>query len=133
MLSVNDPAAPAPVGSEVTYDIVIRNRGSRAARSVNVIAQFSHGIEPLQIIGQSGEIVTGQVLFDPIPQINAGAEVVLKVVAEADRAGHHRFRTEVTSGDVVLVAEEATHYMSPRSDRVSRRSGDEAAVPSLMR
>lgn len=126
VLSVNDPVAPAPVGSKVTYEITIRNRGSRAARDVNVIAQFSHGIEPLQIIGQSGEVVTGQVLFDAIPQINAGGQIVLKVVAEADRAGHHRFRTEVTSGDVVLVAEEATHYMSPRSDRVSRRSGDKS-------
>jgi hypothetical protein len=124
VLSVNDPAAPAPVGSEVTYEIVIQNRGSKAARGVQAIAQFSNGIEPKQLLGHGGEVVTGQVLFDPIPQINPGAQVVLKVVAVAEQAGHHRFRTEVTSGEVVLVAEEATHYMSPKSDRVSRRSTD---------
>jgi Domain of unknown function DUF11 len=134
VLSVNDPAAPAPVGSEVTYEIVIQNRGSKAARGVQAIAQFSNGIEPKQVVGHSGEVVTGQVLFDPIPQINPGAQVVLKVVAVAEQAGHHRFRTEITSGEVVLVAEEATHFMSPKSDRVSRRSTDktlEAPVPML--
>lgn len=126
VMTINDPAAPAPVGSEVGYEIVIRNRGSRAATDVRAIAQFSHGIEPLRLKGHSGEILTGQVLFDPIKMIEPGQEVRLKVVAEADRAGHHRFRSEIRSGDTVLVAEEATHYMSPRKERVSRRSSDEA-------
>ncbi|MFK8112922.1 MAG: hypothetical protein AB8B91_12005 [Rubripirellula sp.] len=122
VLTINDPIAPAPIGSNVTYEIVIRNRGSKEATSVRAVAQFSHGIEPQRIEGQSGEIVTGQVLFDEIPRIGAGQEIRLRVVAQAERAGHHRFRTEVRSGDTVLVAEEATHYMSPQSDRVSRKS-----------
>ena len=124
VLTINDPVAPAPIGTEVMYEIVVRNRGSREARDVKTLAQFSHGIEPKRIEGQSGEVVTGQVLFDPIPRIGAGEEVRLRVTAIADRAGHHRFRTEVRSGDTVLVAEEATHYMSPQADRVSRRSTD---------
>ncbi|TWU47218.1 Large cysteine-rich periplasmic protein OmcB [Rubripirellula tenax] len=124
VLTIDDPVAPAPIGSEVTYEIVIRNRGSREARDVTTLAQFSHGIEPKRVDGQSGEIVTGQVLFDAIPRIGAGEEIRMRVVAIADRAGHHRFRAEVRSGDTVLVAEEATHYMSPQSDRVSRSSTD---------
>lgn len=124
VLTINDPPAPAPIDSEVEYEIVVRNRGSRDATEVRAIAQFSHGIEPQRVEGQSGEVVTGQVLFDPIPRIGAGEEVRLRVIAMAAKAGHHRFRTEVRSGDTVLVAEEATHYMSPRSDRVSRRSSD---------
>ncbi|MGB7324425.1 MAG: hypothetical protein WBD31_06105 [Rubripirellula sp.] len=124
VLTINDPIAPAPIGTEVTYEVIVRNRGSREAKDVKALAQFSHGIEPKRVDGQSGEIVTGQVLFDAIPRIAAGEEVRMKIVAIADRAGHHRFRTEVRSGDTVLVAEEATHYMSPQSDRVSRRSSD---------
>ncbi|TWU42014.1 COG1361 family protein [Novipirellula artificiosorum] len=124
VLTINDPPAPAPIGTDVTYEIVVRNRGSKEANEVRAIAQFSHGIEPNRIEGQSGELLTGQVLFDPIPAIAAGQEVRLRVVAKADRAGHHRFRTEIRSGDTVLVAEEATHYMSPQSDRVSRHSSD---------
>ncbi|TWT76430.1 Large cysteine-rich periplasmic protein OmcB [Planctomycetes bacterium CA13] len=124
VLTINDPAAPAPIGADVTYEIVVRNRGSKEATDVRAIAQFSHGIEPSRIEGQSGELLTGQVVFDPIAKIAAGQEVRMRVVAKADRAGHHRFRTEVRSGDTVLVAEEATHYMSPQSDRVSRHSSD---------
>ena len=45
----------------------------------------------------------------------------MRVIAQADRAGHHRFRAEIRSGDTVLVAEEATHYMSPEGERVSRQ------------
>lgn len=124
VLTINDPTAPAPIGSDVTYEIIIRNRGSKEANDVRAIAQFSHGIEPQRIEGQSGEVVTGQVLFDAIPRIGAGQEVRLRVIAQATKAGHHRFRTEIRSGDTVLVAEEATHYMSPKSERVSRRSTD---------
>ncbi|WP_218933866.1 DUF11 domain-containing protein [Rubripirellula lacrimiformis] len=128
VLTIHDPIAPAPIGSEVTYEIVVRNRGSREAKDVKTLAQFSHGIEPQRVEGQSGEVVTGQVVFDTIPRIGAGEEVHMKVVAIADRAGHHRFRTEVRSGDTVLVAEEATHYMSPQADRVSRRSSDSKQI-----
>src|SRR6056297_768921 len=81
-LSINDPTAPAPVGSEVTYDIIIRNRGSKAALDVRAIAQFSHGIEPTRIIGQTGDVLTGQVLFDPIDQIEPGQEIRLQVIAK---------------------------------------------------
>ncbi len=124
VMTINDPAAPAPVGDDVTYEIVIRNRGSKAATDVRAIAQFSHGIEPRRVEGQSGELLTGQVLFDPIEKISAGEEIRLKVVANAARPGHHRFRSEIRSGDTILVAEEATHYMNPKSDRVSRRSSE---------
>ncbi|WP_186776105.1 COG1361 family protein [Rubripirellula reticaptiva] len=128
VLTINDPIAPAPIGTEVTYEVIVRNRGSREAKDVKALAQFSHGIEPKRVEGQSGEIVTGQVLFDSIPRIAAGEEIRMKIIAIADRAGHHRFRTEVRSGDTVLVAEEATHYMSPQSDRVSRRSSDNKQI-----
>ena len=124
VLSISDPAAPAPIGTDVTYEIVVRNRGSKEAVNVQTIAQFSHGIEPQRIEGQSGDVVTGQVKFDAIPRIGPGQEIRMKVVAQAQQAGHHRFRTEIRSGDTVLVAEEATHYMSPTSERVSRRSSD---------
>lgn len=122
VLTVADPAAPAPIGSDVTYEILIKNRGSKEAINVRAVAQFGHGIEPLRIEGHTGEVVPGQVMFNPIPQIGPGAEVRLRVIARAEKAGHHRFRAEVHSGDTMLVAEEATHYMNSQSDRVSRRS-----------
>ncbi|MEO1618790.1 MAG: hypothetical protein AAFV88_23265 [Planctomycetota bacterium] len=122
VMTIQDPAAPAPVGSEVVYEIVIKNRGSRQARDVRAVAQFSNGIEPRRIEGHSGEVLTGQVLFDPISAIQPGQELRIRVVAVAEVGGHHRFRTEIRSGKTVLVAEEATQFLHKKSQRVSRHS-----------
>ena len=123
-LAVFDPPAPAPVGAEVTYEIVINNRGSKAAENVRCVAQFGHGIEPVRVDGHAGDVVTGQVLFNPITRIDAGGQVKLRVIAKADKPGDHRFRAEVRSGETVLVAEEATVFVPARTERVSRSSND---------
>ncbi|HBJ38818.1 MAG TPA: hypothetical protein DDZ51_29535 [Planctomycetaceae bacterium] len=123
-LAVFDPIAPAAVGAEVTYEIVIDNRGSKAAENVRCVAQFGHGIEPLRVDGHAGDVVTGQVLFAPINRIEPGAQVKLRVVAKADKAGDHRFRAEVRSGETVLVAEEATVFVPVANERISRSSND---------
>jgi len=124
VLSVSDPVAPAPVNSDVIYEMTIFNRGSKAAQDVRIVAQFSAGIEPIRVEGQSGEVVTGQALFHPISRIDPGSTVVLKVVAKAEKAGDHRFRAEVRHGETSLVAEEATMFMDAPAQRISRRSTD---------
>ncbi len=124
VLSISDPVAPAPVNADVVYEITILNRGSKAAEEVRIVAQFSHGIEPIRVEGQSGEVVPGQALFSPIARIEPGSTVRLKITAKADRAGDHRFRTEVRHGETSLVAEEATMYLNAPAERVSRRSTD---------
>ena len=124
-LSVVDPPTPAAVGADVTYEVVIHNRGSKAASDVRVIAQFGNGIEPLRVDGHSGNVVTGQVLFDPIEQVEAGEQRRLKIIAKAERAGDLRFRAEVRSGQSVLVAEEATVFVEVRSERISRSSSSD--------
>ncbi len=53
----------------MTYEINLSNRGTKAAETVRVVAQFSNGIEPLRAEGQTGEVLTGQVLFSPIARL----------------------------------------------------------------
>ena len=95
-LVVEDPKGPKPVGEEVTYTLRIKNRGSKAATSVNLLSQFSDGIEPSKVVGGKAEMVPGQVIFEPIRQIKAGEEVVLEIKAVASADGNHVFRTELT-------------------------------------
>jgi uncharacterized repeat protein (TIGR01451 family) len=123
-LTVNAPPAPAPVGGEVVYEIVIKNRGSKAATDIATIAQFSESIEPVRAEGQTGKIIPGQVLFDTIPRLDPGQEHKLRVYSKAASEGVHRFRTEVTSGEIILVAEEATKYISQSGERVTRKSNE---------
>ena len=130
VLTVEDPAAPAPTGRQVRYDLVIRNRGSLPASAVQAVAQFSHGIEPQSIVGHAGRVVPGQVLIEPIDNIAPGQEVRIGIEAIAAQAGHHRFRAEVRSGDTILVAEEATRFMDISNQRISRRSDAQTTKPA---
>ncbi|MEM7473960.1 MAG: CARDB domain-containing protein [Planctomycetota bacterium] len=112
-LIVSDPVAPAPVDSEVTYELTLTNRGSKAASNVRVIAQFSKGIEPTRATGEKYRIVPGQVFFESIPRIGPGDSVKLKILAKATADGMHRFRAEVRSDSDAsrLVQEESTQFM----------------------
>ncbi|MGN6136398.1 MAG: CARDB domain-containing protein [Aureliella sp.] len=116
-LSINDPQAPAPIGSPVTYEIKVTNRGTCAARNVMVVAQFSEGIEPQSASGFKNRVVPGQVVFEAIPSIAAGETVKIQVVAKASVAGTHRFRAEVRceETDARLVGEESTRYLESAS------------------
>jgi hypothetical protein len=113
-LAVVPPVAPAPTDQPVPYEIEIHNRGTKAARNVSVLAQFSEGVEPVKVEGHSGQIVPGQVVFESIPSIGPNERIVLKVFVQANSSGIHRFRAEVkgTSGEVDLVQEGSTRYMA---------------------
>src|SRR6056297_2942134 len=127
VLTINDPSAPAPVGEDVVYELVITNRGSKAAVDVQALTHFSDHIEPTRIEGHAGKISVGQVQFDKISRIDPGQTVTLRIVAQANQDGNHRFRAEVTADETVLVAEEATRYLSPMNDQISRRSSDDVS------
>jgi hypothetical protein len=118
VLLVSDPVAPAPVGAEVAYELTLTNRGSKAAKNVRVVAQFSNGIEPLRGEGPNFKIVPGQLFFDAIPSVEAGETIRLKVLANATEGGMHRFRAEVRTDEAQmrLVQEESTQYL----DQISR-------------
>ncbi len=111
-LVVNDPKGPVQVGTDITYEILVINRGSKEATNVSLVAQFSEGVEPSAATGHRSEIVPGQVIFEPIEKIPAGGQVSLKITARAGQGGNLRFRAELTCGDpeTKLVAEESTRF-----------------------
>jgi len=111
-LDVKDPEGPVPVGADASYELHVRNRGTKAAENVEVLVYFSNGVEPVSAHGQTHHISPGQVIFDRIPVIPPAAEVVLKVKAKAEVAGNHAFRAEVhcKAMGIRLVGEEVTHY-----------------------
>ncbi|MEM9411270.1 MAG: CARDB domain-containing protein, partial [Planctomycetota bacterium] len=94
-LNVQDPKGPLPVGEDVEYKLVIRNRGTRSANGVEMVMQFSEGIEPIKADGFKNKITPGQVEFAPIGRIEPGQEIVLYVTAQAMKGGAHLFRGEL--------------------------------------
>lgn len=99
VLTVADPKGPLPTGEAIPYEIKVQNRGSRSAKGVNLVMQFSEGIEPKSADGIDFEIVPGQVMFSPITQIDPGQEMTFKVTAEAMNAGTHIFRAQLVCED----------------------------------
>jgi hypothetical protein len=126
-LVVNDPTGPLPVGEQAVYELQVMNRGSQAAQKVKIIMQFGEGIEPVSFEGCEARIVPGQVLCQPLAQLNAGEQVTLRVRAKGQSAGTHQFRVEVTSadGESRLVSEGTTRYFS--------ESGQPAAAATTAR
>lgn len=120
-LLMEDPVAPAAVGTEVVYGLNLTNRGSKVANNVRVIAQFSEGIEPIRGEGSQARIAPGQLFFEPIKRIEPGQTITLKVIAVAEKDGMHRFRAEVKSDDTEqkLVQEEATQYLNKSQGRIA--------------
>jgi uncharacterized repeat protein (TIGR01451 family) len=118
-LEVIDPSGPVPVGTEMVYEVHIRNRGSKSAESVEAIAYFSNGIEPVSVEGGAHELKPGMVLIRTIPMLEAGREAVYKIKARAETPGTHRFRAEVSCKplDTKLTEEETTlFYSEPAED-----------------
>jgi hypothetical protein len=96
----------------VNYRLIVKNRGSRTANGVNVVMQFSEGIEPFKAEGFKHKVVTGQVIFSPIPRIEPGQEIALNVSAQALKAGNHIFRAQLTCDetDTREIAEGTTRF-----------------------
>ncbi|MFZ5830530.1 MAG: hypothetical protein ACOY3P_10600 [Planctomycetota bacterium] len=112
ILEVRDPVGPVAAGTDTVYELRLHNRGTKAAEGVEVLAVFSEGIEPVGVEGALHRIQPGQVVFNPIPSIGPGAELLLKVRARAGAAGMHVFRCEVHCKPLGIrrISEVTTHF-----------------------
>jgi uncharacterized repeat protein (TIGR01451 family) len=128
-LIVNDPKGPLPVGKDVTYEIQVINRGSKEATNIDLIAQFSEGIEPLSATGHDSEIVPGQVIFKPIASLPAGGQITVKVTAKAQKPGNLQFRAELSCGEpeTKLVSEETTRFYGSTAGNSAPQSAERPA------
>lgn len=112
VLDVVDPQGPVPLSDDTTYEVHVRNRGTDAARGIQVVAFFSEGLEAVSVDGGAHEIGPGQVLMRPIDSLDPGRELVFKMKVRADTTGNHIFRAEVKceSLDSRLAVEETTRF-----------------------
>lgn len=132
-LSVSEPTGPVPVGGEAVYEVRLVNRGTKAAEKVKVVVQFAQGIEPVETEGGVASVSNGQAIFQPLPQVAAGEEVVLRVKAKGEAAGRHAFRVEVKAGDpeIKLVSEGVTRcFADSAAGRATARKSPLIPVPA---
>ncbi len=142
-IDVEDSPSPVPVGSDAVYSVRVRNRGTKAAENVEIVAYFSRGVEPVSAEGGEHRIGPGQVVFTPIASLLPGADAVFTIRARATQPGNHIFRAEIHCKplDTRLVREESTHFYqdgsavatAPKSDAIDtadrRATASEGTAP----
>jgi hypothetical protein len=97
----------------MVYELHVRNRGTKNAEGVGIVAYFSEGIEPLSAEGGPHDLANGVVAFRPLASLAVGDEIVYKIRARAQQSGKQVFRAEVecgTLGTKLVSAEEAMIY-----------------------
>jgi len=111
-LNVSDPTGPVAVGETVSYEVRIRNRGTREAKNVHIVGLFSQGIDPTEVEGAQFSVHDGRVAIHPVKSLPAGQELVIRIRAVASQEGTHIFRAEVTCEELELklASEETTRF-----------------------
>ncbi len=119
-LEVIDPKGPVPVGEEVIYEVVVRNRGTKSATHVELQVLFSDGVTPVAVRGVEHTIRGAEVVMGPIPTLDAGDEVVIKITAKASVGGNHTIRVELQckSLETRLAEQETTRFYG--NDRIRK-------------
>ncbi len=135
-LDVATPDGPVEVGDEAIYTVTVENRGTKIAENVEVTVSFGRGLEPFAAEGGKVLMKDGQVVFDAIPRLAAGQQVVLKVKGKADSPGSHRIRTDIVcpSADTHLVNEQTSYFFQNQRSKNTVATSQEtvAAMPGAM-
>ena len=108
--SIADTADPIELGSETTYEIKVRNAGSRNDTNVQVRMLLPPGIEMLESDSDAGTDGRGGVMFAPAKNLPAGGELTYRVRVRGVQPDTHIIQAVVTSDQarVPVTKEEST-------------------------
>ena len=131
-MKINKPNGPVAIGSEIEYEVVITNNGTKAAEEVDAGFFLPEGLKPISVEG--GGVVMAEeskVLFSKINFLGPGQSVSYKVRAEALTGGNHKVQAVLESrpDDIQLVSEEMSYFYQKRT--VAKRGGNGTARVAL--
>lgn len=114
--SIADTADPIELGSETTYEIKVRNSGSRNDTNVQVQMLLPPGIEMLGSDSDAGTDGRGGVMFAPHGNLPAGEELVYRIRVRGVQPDTHVIKAVVTSDQsrVPVTKEESTMVYADR-------------------
>jgi uncharacterized repeat protein (TIGR01451 family) len=112
---VHDTVDAIQVGDETSYEIRVKNQGSKTATNVQVVASMPPGLRPHAGAGEARYTVQGdRVVFAPIPQLAPKADVLLQFRVQGLRAGDQRVTLQVVTDEVrePIIAVESTQVFA---------------------
>ena len=141
-IRINKPTGPIATGSEIDYEVVIANNGTKAAESIDAGFFLPAGMIPLAVEG-GGMIQENEskVLFSKINFLGPGQSVSYKVRVRAECGGNQKVQAVLESRpeDVALVAEEMNFFYQRKTlarsgqgkmERVAMRPESAPAQPA---
>lgn len=112
-IRINKPSGPIAAGSEIDYEVLISNNGTKAAEEIDAGFFLPQGMIPLAVEG-GGMIQEeeSKVLFNKINFLGPGQSVSYKVHVRAECGGNQKVQAVLESRpeDVALVAEEMNFF-----------------------
>lgn len=115
--SVNDLEEVIEVGSETTYEVHVKNTGTKAATNVRITALVPAEMQALGGEGPTRAAGDAQrVIFEPLARLNPQEEVVFKVQVQGLRPGDHLVRVQLSSDEwpTPVTREESTRVYEDR-------------------
>jgi uncharacterized repeat protein (TIGR01451 family) len=114
--TVKDLDEVIEVGSETTYEIRVKNQGTKAATNVRIAALMPPGMAAVSGDGPtraSGD--AAQITFAPLERLNPQEEVLYKVQIQSRAAGDQIVRVQLSADDLPTVTrEESTRVYEDR-------------------
>lgn len=113
VVEIRDLEDPVEVKAQTTYEVTVRNDGSKPASAVALTCELPSGMELVTADGPTTAVVErGLLVFKPLSTISQGESQSFRVKVTSSVAGNLRFRTRVSSASVTepLVAEELTKF-----------------------
>ena len=116
--AISDTSDPIEIGGETTYEIRVKNSGSRPDSNVQVRLQFPPGLEVLSSDGDAQNLGNNTIAFRPKARLDANGEVTYQVKTRGVQAGTHLIKAIVNSQEsrVPVTKEESTMVYDDRAN-----------------
>jgi uncharacterized repeat protein (TIGR01451 family) len=112
-MEVSGSDDPVEVGAEAAYEIRVRNEGTKAAQAVKIVCELPVGVEFIDTAGPTKHVIEkGQVRFQPLNELEAGATATYVMRVTCKQAGNMRMRAKLTSSasPEPVIVEEVTKF-----------------------
>lgn len=97
-MEIRDLDDPVEVGVETAYEIVVKNEGSAAARSVSLVCEIPAGMDVINAQGPVDSIKQRDLVsFNPVQELAPGNSITYRVHIRGNVGGHHRLRARLSS------------------------------------
>jgi hypothetical protein len=92
---------PIEVGTEICYEVRITNNGSKTETDIKLVGVVPDQMESQNATGPARSKAEGkEVVFEPLPKLDPGADAIYRITLQATAAGDARFKAKLTSASV---------------------------------